>query len=49
MGPRALIDPAALSHNLQRAREAAPGSRVVAVIKANAYGHGILLASTGKS
>jgi alanine racemase len=45
MGPRALIDPAALSHNLQRAREAAPGSRVVAVIKANAYGHGILWAA----
>ncbi len=31
----------ALRHNLQRAREAAPDARVWAVVKANAYGHGI--------
>lgn len=42
MGPRALIDTAALRHNLRRARDAAPGSRVIAVIKADAYGHGML-------
>ena len=42
MGPRALIDLAALRHNLQQARIAAPHSRVIAVIKANAYGHGML-------
>lgn len=32
----------ALRHNLQRAREAAPGARVMAAIKANGYGHGLL-------
>jgi len=42
IGPRALIDVAALRHNLERAREAAPGSRVMAVIKSNGYGHGML-------
>ncbi|HEX7440024.1 MAG TPA: alanine racemase [Caldimonas sp.] len=31
----------ALAHNLRRARTAAPGARVWAVVKANAYGHGI--------
>lgn len=35
------IDTAALRHNLARVRELAPHSRVMAVIKANAYGHGI--------
>ena len=37
----ALIHPAALAHNLARARELALGARVWAVVKANAYGHGI--------
>jgi alanine racemase len=37
-----VVDTAALKHNLSRARELAPGSRVLAVIKANAYGHGLL-------
>jgi len=37
----ALIHPDALHHNLQRARSAAPDTRVWAVVKANAYGHGI--------
>jgi len=32
----------ALRHNLQRAREAAPGCPVMAVVKANAYGHGLV-------
>jgi alanine racemase len=41
-GPRALIDHAALRHNLKVARGAAPGSRIWAVIKANAYGHGMV-------
>ncbi len=40
--PSALIDLSALRHNLQRVREAAPHSRVMAVIKANGYGHGML-------
>jgi alanine racemase len=37
---RAVVDTAALRHNLGRVRELAPRSRVLAVIKANAYGHG---------
>lgn len=37
----ALIHTAALRHNLQRCRQAAGGARVWAVVKANAYGHGI--------
>lgn len=37
---RARIDLKALQHNFQIARQAAPGSRLMAVIKANAYGHG---------
>ena len=37
----ATIDPAALRHNLQRLRAAAPDAKCWAVVKANAYGHGI--------
>lgn len=37
----ACINKSALNHNLQRAGRIAPGSRVMAVIKANAYGHGM--------
>ena len=37
----ATVHPAALSHNLARVRAAAPDARVWAVVKANAYGHGI--------
>jgi alanine racemase len=40
--PRVLIDVPALRHNLARVREAAPKSRVMAVVKADAYGHGML-------
>jgi alanine racemase len=36
------VDSAALRHNLARVRALAPGSRVLAVIKANAYGHGLV-------
>ncbi|MBE9568937.1 MAG: alanine racemase, partial [Proteobacteria bacterium] len=32
----------ALSHNLKRVREFAPNRQIMAVIKANAYGHGLL-------
>jgi len=38
---RATIDLAALRHNLERARSLASDRKVWAVIKANAYGHGI--------
>jgi alanine racemase len=37
-----LIDCQALRHNLKAVRKAAPSSRVLAVIKANGYGHGIV-------
>jgi len=36
------IDRAALRHNLSLVRRIAPGRKVMAVIKANAYGHGML-------
>ena len=39
---RARIDLSALTFNLSRARHAAPDSRVLAVIKADGYGHGIV-------
>ncbi len=38
---RAIVDTAALRHNLGRVRELAPGALVMAVVKANAYGHGL--------
>ncbi len=37
----ACIHTAALASNLERARRAAPDARIWAVVKANAYGHGI--------
>ncbi|MDJ0916222.1 MAG: alanine racemase [Woeseiaceae bacterium] len=40
-GARAVIRPDALRHNLSVIHKAVPGSRVMAVIKANAYGHGL--------
>jgi alanine racemase len=43
----ALIHIDALAHNLARARAAAPDARVWAVVKANAYGHGIERAFEG--
>jgi alanine racemase len=38
---RALLDAAALRHNLQQVRRHAPQARVMAVVKANGYGHGL--------
>src|SRR5688572_18650113 len=43
----ALIHTDALAHNLGRARRAAPDAKVWAVVKANAYGHGIERAYAG--
>jgi alanine racemase len=42
---RARVDSAALRHNLAVARQRAPRSRVWAVVKANAYGHGLARAA----
>jgi alanine racemase len=39
---RALVDAEALRHNLRQVRTAAPGRGVIAVIKADGYGHGLL-------
>ena len=38
---QATIHPGALRHNLARVRQGAPDARVWAIVKANAYGHGI--------
>ena len=38
------IDASALRHNLARVRELAPGCKVMPVIKAEAYGHGMATA-----
>ena len=38
----AVIHLKAIRHNVQQARLAAPNSKIMAVIKANAYGHGLL-------
>lgn len=43
---RAVVDTAALRHNLSRVREIAPNSRALAVLKANAYGHGMKAAAS---
>ncbi len=42
---QALIDLSALEYNLSVVRRHAPNSRVMAVIKADAYGHGLLRAA----
>lgn len=42
---RATISAGALARNLERARDAAGATRVWAVIKANAYGHGLVRAA----
>ncbi len=39
---RALIDIAALKHNLDVIRRLSPGRKVMAMLKANGYGHGML-------
>ena len=44
---RAIFDVAALRHNLAVVRTRAPGARVWAVVKAAAYGHGMLRAILG--
>ncbi|MEX2496404.1 MAG: alanine racemase [Woeseia sp.] len=40
-GARALIRLGALEHNFERIRAAANGANIIAVVKANAYGHGL--------
>lgn len=38
----AVLDLDALAHNLEKARRCAPNAKVMAVIKANGYGHGLV-------
>ncbi|WMY96247.1 MAG: alanine racemase [Arsenophonus sp.] len=38
----AIIDRSSLCHNINRVREIVPKSRLIAIVKANAYGHGLL-------
>jgi alanine racemase len=45
----ATIDSSALKHNLAVVRRHAPRSRVLAVVKANAYGHGLLRSAAALS
>ncbi|MFG1490950.1 alanine racemase, partial [Oceanospirillum sp. HFRX-1_2] len=42
---KAVIDLAALKHNYLLAKELASGRKAVAIIKANAYGHGAVEAA----
>ena len=42
---RALLDATALRHNLDRVRDHAPQAKVMAVVKANGYGHGLAWAA----
>lgn len=44
-GARVDVRPAALEHNLERLMRCAPGTRVIAAVKANAYGHGLVAVS----
>jgi alanine racemase len=46
---RVRIDSAALRHNLAAAKRRAPSSRIWAVVKANAYGHGLARAARALS
>jgi alanine racemase len=39
---RVVIDKQALKHNLQRVKELAPNSKIMVIIKADAYGHGLV-------
>jgi alanine racemase len=43
----AYISEKALAHNLAQVRQYAPQSKVISVVKANAYGHGLLNAALG--
>jgi alanine racemase len=44
--PKATIDASALRHNLGVVRRLAPAAKVMAIIKANGYGHGLVATAT---
>jgi len=39
---RAMLDAQALRHNVTEVRRRAPRSRIMAIVKANGYGHGLV-------
>ncbi len=43
----AKISSLTLKHNLQVIKEKAPHSKIIAVVKANAYGHGVVFGLIG--
>ena len=43
----ATIHPQAIRHNLERVRQAAPDAKLMSMVKANAYGHGLENAFAG--
>ena len=42
----AKISSVALKHNIQTIKQKAPESKIIAVVKANAYGHGVVFVSS---
>ncbi|OOF69659.1 alanine racemase [Rodentibacter caecimuris] len=42
----AKISSVALKHNLQTIKQKAPNSKIIAIVKANAYGHGVVFVSS---
>ena len=40
--PQAFISIQSLKHNFQQVRKYAPESKIMSMVKANAYGHGLL-------
>ena len=40
-----ILDSSALKHNLERVRFFAPTSKILAMVKSNAYGHGLIFVS----
>jgi len=45
MAAHAVVDRTALQHNLKAIRAITPHSKIMAVVKANAYGHGLVRAA----
>ena len=44
--PTAKISSYALKHNLEVIKQKAPHSKIIAVVKANAYGHGVVFVAS---
>ena len=44
---KAFINQASLQHNLATVKQLAPHSKIMSVVKANGYGHGLLMLRAG--